>query len=285
MTSWHADPDLLVRYTADPAAIDPVTASSIEQHLLGCATCRVRVADAEPVDDLAVLWDEIADRIDRRAPSITERLLLALRMDPALARLVSATPMLRLQAIVAVFVVSMGAAFLSRTAETEGVFLALAPLILLASTTLAFAPGTDPAGETGNATPLHGFGLFIRRAVIVLATALTALTIASLTLPDTSWGVLAWVAPAFALALGTLALATRIAPVHAAGWLAVVWILAVQTTLLLDHEVLLADSPLFGPAGTAIAAALALLFLVLLVLWRDDFDRGLQPSTEPGRFL
>ena len=184
MTTWHADPDLLVRYTAEPAAVDPITASSIEQHLLGCDACRARVADAEAGDELAALWDEIADRIDRRSPSITERMLLRLRMDPGLARLVSATPMLRIQAIVAVFVVSIGAGLLSRAAETDGVFLAMAPLILLASTALAFAPGADPAGEAGHATPLHGSGLFFRRAAIVLSTALTALAIASLTLPE-----------------------------------------------------------------------------------------------------
>jgi hypothetical protein len=285
MTTWHADPDLLVRYAAEPVAVDPVTASSIEQHLLGCAECRARVAAAEPADELSALWDEIADRIDRRAPSITERLLLLVGIDPGLARLVSATPMLRIQAIVATFLVSIGAALLSRAAETDGVFLAIAPLILLAATALAFAPGADPTGEAGQATPLHGFGLFIRRATIVLSTALTALVLASLTLPGSSWTALAWVAPALALALGTLALATRTSPVNAAAGLAVAWIAVVQATVLLDRGVTLADSRLFAPVGTALAGGLALLFLVLLVLWRDDLDRGLSQSAAPGRFL
>jgi hypothetical protein len=285
VTTWHADPDLLVRYTVAPTAVDPVTASSIEQHLLGCGACRARVADAEVDDELAALWDEIADRIDRRAPSITERLLLALRMDPAIARLVSATPMLRIQAIVAVFAVSLGAALLSRAAETDGVFLAMAPLILLAFTALAFAPGADPAGEAGHATPLHGSGLFFRRAIVVLATALTALTVATLVLPDASWHALAWVAPALALAVGTLALSARTSPVHAAGWLAISWIVAVQAIVYLDRGAPLEESVLFAPTGTAVAGALALAFLVLLVRWRDDFDLGRQPSTEPGRFL
>lgn len=288
MSTWHAPPELLTRFATEPTSIEPVTASSVEQHLLGCETCRRAVAVATQSEGrhaLDSMWAEIIDRVDRRQPTLSERLLVRLRLDPGLARLVSATPAIRLQALMATLSVSVGAAVVSRQVAADGFFLAVAPLILLVAVALTFVPGADPAGEIEGSTPMHGFGLFWRRAAVVMAGALTSLGVATTLLPGSGWSALAWVAPALALALAALALSTRHPPLVVAVSLAVGWVLLVQLAVLQTHELQLADTALFAPASQLVFGAISLGLLGLLVRWRDDFDRNLTTASHTGRFL
>ncbi len=288
MNTWHAPPELLNRYTTEPPSVGPVTASSVEQHLLGCEICRRAVADATPLegrDELDSMWAEIIDRVDRRQPTVSERLLVRLRLDPGLARLVSATPTIRLQALIATLSVSVGAAVVSRQVAAEGIFLAVAPLILLASVALTFVPGADPAGEIEGSTPMHGFGLFWRRAAVVMTGALASLGVATTLLPGSGWSALAWVTPALALALASLALSARHSSAVVAGSLAAGWVLLVQLTVLQPHELRFADTALFAPASQLVFGAISLGCIGLLVRWRDDFDRNLTIASHTGRFL
>lgn len=288
MSTWHAPPEQLTRFAAEPASVEPVTASSIEQHLLGCETCRRAVAVATPSegrDELDSIWAEIIDRVDLRQPTLSETLLVRLRLDPGLARLVSATPTIRIQALIATLSVSVGAAMVSRQVAAEGIFLAAAPLILLAAVALTFVPGADPAGEIEGSTPMHGFGLFWRRAAVVMIGALASLGVATTLLPGNSWSALAWVAPALALALAALALSSRHSASVVAVSLAVGWVLLVQLTVLQTHELRLADTALFAPASQLVFGAISLGCIGLLVRWRDDFDRNLTTASHTGRFL
>src|SRR4051812_19011263 len=103
VSDWHATPEVLARFATAPDAVDDLTAASLEAHLLGCGPCRRAVATAAagaPVA-AAVTWDEIADRIDRPRPTVTERLLARFVPDHV-ARIVAATPALRLAWLAAV---------------------------------------------------------------------------------------------------------------------------------------------------------------------------------------
>ena len=90
--------------------------------------------------------------------------------DEAAARLVAATPALRAAWLAAVALVVGVVVVACQAADSDGLFLAIAPLLPLAGVAAVFAPGTEPAGEIGSATPLMGFGLVVRRAELVLVT-------------------------------------------------------------------------------------------------------------------
>ena len=143
-TDWHVPDDLLRRFTDDPGAIDDVTASSIEAHLIQCADCRTRMAASAPAAFVAASWELVADRIDRPSGSMVERLLDRLGLDAGVARLLAATPALRAAGLAAVVGLAVGAAVLSRTSEAEGPFLVLAPLVPLLAVAASFAPASDP---------------------------------------------------------------------------------------------------------------------------------------------
>ena len=78
-TTWHAPSDTLARFARRPESLDEVTASSIEQHLIGCPECRAAVAGAADPMLLRHSWDEVADVIDRPAHTLTERVLERVR--------------------------------------------------------------------------------------------------------------------------------------------------------------------------------------------------------------
>jgi hypothetical protein len=271
-TDWHVPDALLRRFTEDPGAIDDVTASSIEAHVIACARCRGRMADAAAPSFVATSWDAIADRIDRPRPSAVQRLLERLGVDGGLARLLAATPALRAAGLAAVVGLAVAAAVLSRTADAEGPFLVLAPLAPLAAVAASFAPASDPAGEAGAATPLHGVGLVVRRALAVLLVTFGSLGLAALALPDLGLEAMAWALPALALALGALCLSTFVRTEVGVTVLAVAWLMGVSTVRwLAGRELAYAASPTFSLVGQLTAAALALVALALLVARRDRF--------------
>ena len=74
-TDWHAPPALLARFAQDPGAVDDMTASSIEAHLVACVDCRQQLTDAADPTLAETSWDAIADIIDRPQPRMFERLL------------------------------------------------------------------------------------------------------------------------------------------------------------------------------------------------------------------
>ena len=141
----------------------------------------------------------------------------------------------------------------------------LAPLVPLAAVAVSFAPAADPAGETGVATALHGVGLALRRAAVVVSTTFAVLGLATLGVPGVGWESAAWVLPALALVVGSLALGTWWRLEVCASALAITWV-AVAAALRLSpgRHVALADSALFGTpmqmaALTAAAVAAAVL--------------------------
>jgi hypothetical protein len=268
-TTWHAPPEVLRRFAVDPAGLDDVTAASVEAHLVACAECRRAVSAAVPalVDES---WAGVADVIDRPRPNLVERLLERLGLPSTTARLLGATVPLRAAGLVATLVVAAGAAALSRSADADGPFLVLAPLVALATIAASFAPVADPGGEAGVATPMHGAGLAVRRAVAVLSVTFVALGLASLALPHLSGTAAAWVLPGLALTLSALALSTWIR-VEAAAWaLGSAWVIGLLVLRVQQGRATAIDAvPLFDTVGQIVAAAVAVGAAALLASRRE----------------
>ncbi len=94
MTTWHADAALLAHYAADE--LDDARAYSVEAHLMACETCRTALGPAVSAARLDAMWAEVAERVDAPRPGIVERSLVWLGVKEHAARLLAATPSLRL---------------------------------------------------------------------------------------------------------------------------------------------------------------------------------------------
>lgn len=273
MTTWHAPSDALVQFARSPEIIEEVTASSIEQHLVACAECRAVVAGATDTALLRRSWAEVVDAIDQPRENLLERLLVRLGMPSDMARVVGATPGLRLAWLAAAALLAAAAIATSRDAGSDTAFLILAPLVPLGAVVLTFLPAEEPGGEAATATPLAGAGLVLRRSVAVLAPTFAILVLAGLAQPNLTAGGALWVLPGLALALGSMALATYIRVTSATATLAVVWISLVASVSVLDgRRVPIAETMVFGVVGQLTAAALVLVAIGALYLRRDRFS-------------
>lgn len=272
-TTWHAPPDTLARFARHPESLDEVTASSVEQHLIGCDECRAAVAGAVDPVALQHSWDAVVDVIDRPTHTIAERTLTRLGMPPDLARVVGATPGLRLAWFAATALLATAAIATARDNGTDAPFLVLAPLVPLGAVLLAFLPTQEPGGEAAAATPMYGATLLMRRVLAVLVPTFAILAAAGLAQPDLAAGGALWVLPGLALALGSLALATFVRVTVAAGALAVGWITVLTSVSTLDgRRVALAHTAVFETAGQSAALAVALIAAAALYARRDHFS-------------
>lgn len=271
-TDWHASPALLARFAHDPGAVDDVAAASIESHLVACGDCREKLTAASDPTLAAASWQSIADRIDRPRATLLERLLQRAGLDGGLARLVAATPALQVAGLTAMAFVAVAAALLSQRADADGIFLVLAPLAPLVAVAASFAPAAEPAGEAAVATPLHGAGLVVRRALAILTVSLGVLGVAALALPDLDAGAAAWVLPALALSLGALALGTWFRVEAAVAVLTAGWLLSVVSVWwFAGRDLPVADTPTFAAAGQLTALAVAVAAAAVLTVRRDRF--------------
>jgi hypothetical protein len=271
-TAWHVAPRDLAGY-AD-GVLDPVPASSVETHLLGCAGCRAalgRVAD----DDREAAWQRLADAVDRPTRGLLDRLSLG----RVTARSAVATPAMVRAALAAVALVGLVPLVLAAFAPAVAplAVLVLAPLAPVAAVALAYRQGADPAGEIALATPTAGIRRVAMRALVVSAGA-TTLTVTALLVAD-AWAdvptglAVAWCLPGLALAaLVLLAGTTRLDPAAVAvalgaGWAAVLGFAAVTGRRSLRYEALLdvATSPAVQLGALAVASAA----LVLTAARRD----------------
>jgi len=249
-----------------------VTVASIEGHLVACSACRVGLAAATAPSYIAASWDAVADRIDRPRPSLVETFLERMGVGGGLARLVVATPALQFAGLAAVAGLAVAAVILSRSADAGGPFLVLAPLLPLAAVAATFTPAANPGGEAAVATPLHGAGLALRRAAIVLATTVMVLGLAAVGLPGIGMESAAWVLPALALALGSLALGTWWRVEICAGGLAAAWLVVTFSWRLTDgRHFSVGDTAVFRTTGQSGALGLALLATVILAARSDRY--------------
>jgi hypothetical protein len=228
-TAWHADGALLARYAANE--LDDARAYSVEAHLMACETCRTALV-VEPAR-LEAMWTEVAQVLDAPQPGIVERGLRWIGVKEHVARLLAATPSLRLSWFAAE-AVALGSAVAAANGARSGpdatvgllFFLVVAALLPVAGVAVAFGPRVDPTYEVGAAAPMRSYRLFLIRSAAVLATSVVLAAIAAIALPVFDWTAAAWLLPSLGLTLGTLALATYLRPLVAAcavtaSWLAV----------------------------------------------------------------
>ncbi len=239
-TTWHADPSVLALYAAQD--LDDVRAASLEAHLLACEHCREALAPMAPTQQMDAMWNGIASALDAPHPGIVEQVLLRLGVRGHVARLLAATPSLRLSWFLAETLALGSAAFAAHHASGTGaagaslfLFLTLAALGPVAGVAVAFGPGVDPAYEIGIASPMRSDRLLFIRATAVLIASTLIGGIATLALPDLDRTLTLWLLPALGLTLTTLAVATWLQPIVAActvgfGWLVLATVASIATT-------------------------------------------------------
>lgn len=266
--SWHARSETLAAYVR--GEVDEATAYSLDAHVLACAPCRHEVAGRTARAPLDRIWRGIDSQLEMIRPGRIERLLLRLGTGDHVARVLAATPSLRLSWLAAIALV-LGFAGMAAHSGDAGLlfFLVLAPLVPLAGVAAAYGPGLDPTYEIGLAAPMRSFRLLLIRSVAVLATSVVLAGAAALPLPGLDWRAAAWLIPALGLTTTSLALSTFVRPLWAAGGTAFVWVMAVTVVEGLS-ELPLAT---FRLAGQLAALACLAVGVIALAARRDSFEQ------------
>lgn len=205
----------------------------------------------------------------RRAPA--ERVMVRLGLPEQVARLMSATPVLRRSWYLAsalVLFFALVAAGNERDAPTVAYFLALAPVVPVLGVGVAYGPGLDPAYDMTVATPVSGLRLLLLRSTAVLATSAVAGGIVSLLLvADHGFRVIAWLLPAVALTALSLLLATVLPTRVAASVTGGAWLLLVALVARNSEEL-----RLFDPGAQVVYLVIAAVALGGVVLRRSTFE-------------
>lgn len=262
--TWHADADLLDHYVA--GTTDASHAMSVEAHLIGCVECRTGIASRSDHARLDRTWGALVDRIDLARRPWFERVLGALGMRDTTARLLAATPGLRLPfvmgaALVLSFAVLAGGA--GRDLTAIGALLLVAPMLPVAGVALTYGPWADPAYEITKPTPLPAFRLLLVRSAVVLVVTTIFGAAAAMAVPGADWRVMGWLLPSLALTASTLALSTWL-PLHtAAAALSGLWVAATLIGLRVvaagarPRLSLMVEVAVFRPSGQVACAAIA----------------------------
>lgn len=271
--AWHGSPRLIDEYATDPGTVDGAIAASFEAHLLACDRCRNAVTERVGAVVLEDSWKRVATLVDTPRLSLPERVLTRLGVADSTARLLAATPALSLVSLGSIVVLAALAVVSSRVTDSTGLFLVAAPLLPLVAIVAAFASVADPVGEAAVPTPLHGVGLVLRRAAVILTAVFVVLGVADLAIGDLDAPVIAWLLPALALPAGAMALGTWFRAEVAAtglglGWMAVVLGIRLMNGLHTDF----ADSTTFAPRGQLVASIVLVGALAVVAVRRDRFQ-------------
>jgi hypothetical protein len=251
----------------------PPSLWSTEAHLADCADCRERLSAAVGPSLVAAGWSRLDAELDAPRPGPVEAVLVRLGMSAHTARLLAATPALRLSWLAAValtLALTAGVGHLAAAMATPILFLAVAPLLPLVGVAVSFGPGVDPTYELALVAPLHTFRLLLLRCSAVLTTTTVCSAGASLALPGYGLVVLGWLLPALGLTLLSLALTPRFGPVIAAVAVGVGWVALLGGTVSLHTG----SSAVFGTAGQILSAVGAAVAAAVLVKVRPGFEIG-----------
>ncbi|GGN92425.1 hypothetical protein GCM10010112_79600 [Actinoplanes lobatus] len=264
MEAWHLPDEELRRYGERTLA--PPVLWSVEAHLTACAHCRDRLAATQPglVRDG---WERLDAELDAPVPGAVERLLTRAGVAEHTARLLAATPVLRLSWLAAVVSTLALTAVLAAVLHPV-VFLAAAPLLPVCGVALSFGPRADPTYEIAVVAPMHTFRLLLLRCAAVLSATTALSAVASLAVPDAGLAALGWFLPALTLTLLSLALTARLGPVLAAACVALGWIAVVVAT----RGAGAGGSAVFVPAGQLASAVAAVLAAVVLARIHRAFE-------------
>ena len=195
-----------------------------------------------------------------------ERGLVRVRVPDHVARLLASTPSLRLSWIGAA-AIAVGFSAWAANVGTDGhlVFLLVAPVLPVAGVAAAYGPWADPSHELATTTPFSGIRLLLLRSLAVLVVTTVVSAVAGALIPAGDVSSFAWVLPALALSVASLALSTFVAPHVAATAVAVLWV-----TVVVAAEVRSAE-PLAAFRGTAQAAFSTVVIVgAATIAWRRD---------------
>lgn len=264
--NWHVDESMIDRYLA--GFLDRAAASSVEAHVTACDSCRVLVTADEA--RLSRSWHRIVERVEPGERRLVERVLSRLGVPGHVARLVAVSPAMRASFVLAV-VLGMGFAVAAAGSDPGSGrfrwFLLVAPLVPVGGVAFAYGRFVDPVHEVTLAAPIDSFRLVLLRAATVLAVAMpVGLAAWPLVPAPAALGVSAWLVPGLALTLATLSLASRLEPWIAGAVIALAWVGFWQLASVNDIEP-------YGAAAQAAAAVVAVAAGLVLVVWRDRFDR------------
>jgi hypothetical protein len=232
MTEWHADVGRLERWAQGQAAMPEAT--SLEQHLLGCAECRalvhacVSASRPRTVPDPEAVWSRLRDEIEVPKATAAERVFRRAGLSPNDARLIAEAPMFRAEwagALLAVLIFSTLAAFLGQS-RGMWLFLAVAPLVPGTAVALCYDPRIEPALEQELTTPYSTMRLVLLRTLAVLVGGLPTLLVVGLLVPGSEPYL--WLLPAAGFVAAVLALSTVTTPLRAAAMIATGWLSAVS---------------------------------------------------------
>jgi hypothetical protein len=227
-----------------------------------------RLADRPRLD---AVWNRVTASVDEPSRPAVERALVSLGVREHVARLVAATPSLSGAWVLAVAVCLAFAVVAANTGSWGStVFLALAPLLPVAGVAVAYGPWLDPVYELSLAAPVSNFTLLLLRASATLGSTVLLAAAAALALPGPWWVAAAWLLPAFALTLATLALGSYVPQAVAACLVGLAWIVVVGPTPALAEDRLAA----FRLGGQATSVAVGLVAAIVLARRRDTFEQG-----------
>lgn len=274
--SWHADHHLLHGYAN--GRLGRAHASSVEAHLLACATCRAELAPIADADRLDRNLTAIIAAVDQPALRWPERLLVRCGVSDRHARLVAVVPGARdpwLSSVAIVLVLAASWATFDGNARDTFLFLVSAPLLAVAAVAAVFATRDDPAREVIVATPTAGLELLLVRwaSVVVPAFALTGAF--AIAVPDLGWTAMAWLLPSVCMAAVTMTAASWLPVRGVAGAVGGVWIAAAAwSTRGAAPDELIGRFVAFQPAGQAALAVATAAAGVVLMARRERFDTG-----------
>ena len=263
--TWHVGQGTASKYAHQ--RLDPVSAASVEAHLLGCEACRVLVgleaSTAVGAPSLDAVWDSIVDTIDQPRIGWIERLLRRAGLADTTARLVAAAPRAQMAYVLAVGMSLLLAMLAAHTAYDDifAMFPVTAPLAPLLATAASFSRFTDPAFELLGTVPTSPLRLLLTRTVAAVAPAIVLTGFSFAWTLDRGWLAAAWLLPSLALSGITLALSTWIAVERAAVVVGVAWVVAPLVVHTDVRELLDAFATMIQIGSVvALAAAIAVVF-------------------------
>lgn len=256
--SWHLDEHLAERYATGQTG--QTLAASVEQHLIGCPSCRGALSKYVDHRRSDQVWTNVLVHIQAPKPRGVERLLRSCGMVESTARLLAVTPTLHGSWLSGVLFVLVLAQVVARS-EPVGIalYMALAPVLPVISVAAAFGGQMDPTREMVGAAPYPMMRLlFLRTAAVVGATVVPAAAIAML-LPGSMWLALGWLLPSLALT-SVLILTPQHLALPIAAFLSTAWIGLVATGWLRHND------PYVAATLTVQMVSLGALVIVIVVL-------------------
>jgi hypothetical protein len=261
-TTWHVDDAALVRWVEGTDG--SVAGASVEQHLLACPDCRARVVAPTPT-----VWERVRETVEAPRASVLELLLRRTGLAEADARIVAVSPAFRAAWLVGMVALLAFVTVAGAFGEGRGqwAFLVVAPLVPALAVALGYDPEVDEALEQECATPYSRLRLVLLRSAALILVAIPAFVTVSAVLP----GSLAfwWLVPAAGCTAMVLALSTWVAPLTAAGVVAIGWAVLV-TTVARDSTAATA----LGGGYVAAYALVGVAAVLLLVLRRGRLATG-----------